>query len=113
MISKFKGKYRKLLAYIRHPFGITCLACGFLAVDRQELTPSERISLYCRCSAGGCPPLDEIRCFRSLWVDLDLTYSYPYPLEEVLDEVNRSHRGCKGFFKHKPGSSPSGHQELL
>lgn len=113
MVNKIKKKCCKFLAYIRHPFGITCMDCGFLAIGNKELTTSERIMLHCRGRGGSCPPLEAIWCFRSLWVVLDLTYPGNYPEVEVLDEVNKNQRECRGFFKYKPGWSPTGHQELL
>jgi len=99
-------------AYVRHPFGVTCLDCGFLSLEQQEVNTSERILLHCRGTAG-CPPLEYLRCFRSLWVDLDLAYPGGYPANDIFDKVLKQQRNCKGYFRYRPGWSPSGHQELL
>lgn len=112
MKRPIKRILHKLFAYIRHPFGVTCLQCGFLAIGEHELITSRRIMLHWRGRAG-CPPLDEIHCQRSFWVELDLTYPGNYPGDELIDEVNKNQRECKGFFKYKPGWSPSGHLDLL
>ena len=112
MIRKSQKMLYKLLAYIRHPFGVTCLHCGFLAISTRELISSERIMLQNRGQAG-CPVLAKIFCFRSLWIDLDLAYTAGYPDDEILDKVNKNQRHCRGFFKYKPGWSPSEHQGLL
>jgi hypothetical protein len=100
------------IAYVRHPFGVTCLDCGFLALEQQEVDTSDRILLHCR-GAGGCPPLEYLRCFRSLWVELDLVYFGGYPPDDIFDTVVKQRRNCKGYFRYRPGWSPSGHQELL
>lgn len=102
----------KVLSYLRHPVGVTCLDCGFLALGQEEVDTSARILLNCRGTTG-CPPLEYIRCFRSLWVDLDLTYPGDYPADEIFDMIEKQQRNCKGYFKYKPGWSPAGHQDLL
>lgn len=100
------------VSYVRHPLGVTCLDCGFLALGQQEVDTSTRILLHCRGTAG-CPPLENLRCFRSLWIDLDLTYFGGPPTDEIFDMVEKQQRNCKGYFRYKPGWSPTGHQDLL
>lgn len=107
--------FRKLastaVSYARHPFGVTCLDCGFLALGEKELSTASRILLHCK-GAAGCPPLEMIWCSRSLWVVYDLTY-VGTDAEGIFDEVQKERRGCKGFFRYRPGWSPTGHQDML
>lgn len=112
MINQVKENFNKLYAKIRHPLGVTCLECGFLAIGSHELNTSEREMLRCR-GCDGCPPLDKIWCFKSLWVELDLIYHGNYPGDDLLNEVNKNQRECWGFFRYRPGWTPSGHLELL
>jgi hypothetical protein len=100
------------ISYVRHPFGVTCLNCGFLALGQHEVDSAARILLHCRGTAG-CPPLEELLCLRSLWVDFNLTYSGSPPADEIFDMVQKQQRNCKGFFRYKPGWSPRDHRDLL
>lgn len=108
-------KVLKILAlavsYARHPIGVTCLDCGFLAIGDEEVSSSNRILLYCRGSAG-CPPLEGIRCFRALWLDYDLAY-VGMNADGIFDEILKQRRHCPGIFRYKPSWSPKEHQDLL
>lgn len=99
------------ISYVRHPFGVTCLNCGFLALGKKEVGKANRILLHLRGTAG-CPPLEELQCFRLLWVDYDLTYTGT-DTNGIFDEVQRARRNCQGFFRYRPGWAPTGHQDLL
>lgn len=112
MGKSIKNFAHSVVSYVRHPFGVTCLDCGFLAIGQQEVDTSDRILLHCRGTAG-CPPLEKLMCFRSLWVYFDLTYCGVPPADEIFDMVQKQQRNCKGYFRYMPGWSPSGHQELL
>jgi hypothetical protein len=85
MGKTLKSCVRNMFSYIHHPFGVTCLDCGFLALGQDEVNTADRIRLHCRGTVSGCPPLEIIQCFRSLWVDLDLTYSDSPPADEIFD----------------------------
>ena len=75
------------------------------------MSTADRVLLHVRGKAA-CPPLDVLGCCRSLWVDYDLTY-FGTSVAGVFDEVQKDRRDCVGFFRYKPGWSPSGHQDLL
>lgn len=113
MDKYLKNFGHNIFSYIRHPFGVTCLDCGFLVLGQDELNTTDRIRLHCKGTVSGCPPLECIQCFRSLWVDLDLTYSGSPPADVIFDKVGKQQRKCRGYFKYKPGCSPTGHQDLL
>jgi hypothetical protein len=108
-------KYQSIISFIRHPFGITCLKCGFLSVGDHEVDTSSRILLDCRGSAGN-PRMDLIKCYKSLWVNLDLEYFPGPPADEIFDMVTSEQRQCKGYLKYRPGWSPKDllikHQDL-
>ena len=104
---------RNVAAFAHHPRRITCLECGFLALDDKEVSTADRIRLHMRGTAGGCPSLEKLCCFRSLWVNFDLSYCGVPPADEIFDMVQKSQRNCKGFFRYRSGWSPSGHQDLL
>ncbi|MFH1595522.1 MAG: hypothetical protein ABIG94_04015, partial [Pseudomonadota bacterium] len=99
------------VSYARYPFGVTCLECGFLALGEKEVGTADRILLHIRGTAG-CPPLKELQCFRSLWVDYDLIYAGTDE-NGIFDEVQKQRRNCQGFFPYRPGWSPTGHKDLL
>ncbi len=101
-----------MASFARHPRRITCLECGFFSLEDKEVSSADRILLHMRGTAGGCPPLDSLGCWRSLWVEYDLTYC-GVDAGAILDEVQRDRRNCKGFFRYNSGNSPSDHQELL
>lgn len=98
-------------AWVRHPLGVTCLDCGFLALGDKEVSTANRMLLHVRGTAG-CPPLEELSCSRSLWTDYDLTYCR-VDAAAIFDEVGKQRRDCEGFFPCRPGWSPGGHQDLL
>src|SRR6266849_5049259 len=104
-----------ILEFARHPFPVTCLDCGFLALGDEEVTRADRIMLHCAGSAGApCSPeeLKNLNCTRSLWVDYELTY-LDGSAEGIFDELQRERRGCAGYLKYRPGFSPSEHRDLL
>ena len=97
-------------SYVAHPFGVTCLECGFLALGDREVSTADRMML---CARGVVlPPLDELHCSRSLWVFYDLNY-VKLDVGGIFDELGKQCRRCKGFFRYRPGWSPVGHQDLL
>ena len=53
---------------------------------------------------------EQTECFRSLWVEYDLTYFEP-SLEGVLDELLRCRDNCPGFFPYESGFTPAQHLE--
>ncbi len=53
---------------------------------------------------------EQTECFRSLWVEYDLTY-FEYSLEGVFDELKRSRDDCAGFFPYESGFTPAQHLE--
>src|SRR6266481_927494 len=64
-----------ILGFARHPLPVTCLDCGFLASDDEEVTRADRILLHCEGSAmlrSSPEELTNLNCTRSLWVDYDL-----------------------------------------
>lgn len=100
-----------VVAFARHPRRITCLDCGFLSFGDKEVSTANRILLHMRGQAG-CPSLDVLGCWRSLWIILDLSYFGGYPADEIFDMVEKQQRNCKGYFKYRPGLLPSDHQNL-
>jgi hypothetical protein len=112
MAKKFlRNLVRAAVAWVRHPAGVTCLDCGFLALGDEETTSTNRILLHAR-GVAGCPPLEGLRCSRSLWVEYDLTYC-GVNADALFHEVGKQRRECEGFFRYRPGWSPGGHQDLL
>jgi len=104
-----------ILGFARHPLPVTCLDCGFLALDDEEVTKADRIMLHCEGSAGlPCSPeeLTNLNCTRSLWVDYDLTY-LGGSAQGIFDELEQERRRCVGYLKYRPGFSPSEHRDLL
>jgi hypothetical protein len=101
-------------AYLRvnHPRRVTCLDCGFLSLGEAEVTHADRVMLHMKGTGGWCPSLDVLGCSRSLWVNYDLTYSGT-SAEVIFDELDLDRRSCDGFFKYKPGWTPTDHRELL
>ena len=102
---------RAAVAGVRHPFGVTCLDCGFLALGDNEVGEANRVLLRMKGS-GGCPPLEKLRCFRGLWVEYDLTF-IDVNAGAIFDELAKQRRDCEGFLRYKPGWSPSLHRDLL
>ena len=103
-----------ILGFARHPLPVTCLDCGFLALDDEEVTKADRIMLHCEGNAGlPCSPeeLTNLNCTRSLWVDYDLNLRNS--AQGIFDELQRERRGCAGYLKYRPGFSPSEHRDLL
>jgi hypothetical protein len=101
---------RSAPASVRHPKGMTCLDCGFLAFADWEVSTANRVLLFARGQAG-CPPLNELRCTKQLWVDYDLTY-FGGSTEGLFDELQRRRRPCVGFLRYRPGRSPREHLDL-
>jgi hypothetical protein len=104
-----------ILGFVRHPFPVTCLDCGFLALGDDEVTRADRILLHGEGSAGlPCSPeeITDLNCTRSLWVDYDLTY-FDGSAQGIFDELEQERGCCAGFLKYRPGFSPSEHRDLL
>lgn len=101
-------KLKALAAFLRRPFRVTCLGCGFLAYKgADEVYKATRLVL----PSKGTIPLseeyvDNLRCSRSLWVGFAVHGDPP------LDEVS-IHRHCEGFRRYKPGLSPQEHMKCL
>ncbi|MCX5888491.1 MAG: hypothetical protein NTY36_03460 [Deltaproteobacteria bacterium] len=113
--KNLKKLTRAAVCYVRHPVGVTCLDCGFLTLGRKEVTTADRMRLHATSDRGGpadLPPVEEIWCFRSLWIEYDLIYAGP-SIEGIFDELQRQRRDCEGFLRYRPGWSPTGHQDLL
>ena len=104
-----------VISCVRHPLGairrVTCLDCGFLHLDGNEVCKASRIELGCRETAGG-PALEKIQCFSKLWLEYDLIY-FGFCAEGKFNELEKHRHDCEGFFAYRPGWSPSGHQDLL
>ncbi len=119
MFHKYTGRIGKSLrklasggiSYGRHPFGVTCLDCGFLALGDTEVSTANRILLHAKGLAKS-PPLEELWCSRSLWVDYELSY-FATDAGVIFDEVRKQRRHCEGFPRYRPGWSPTAHQDLL
>ncbi len=106
---------QSILGFARHPFPVTCLDCGFLALGDEEVTRAGRIMLHCEGKAGlPCSPeeLTNLNCTRSLWVDYDVMYKRD-SVQGIFDELEQDRRGCTGYLKYRPGFSPSEHRDLL
>lgn len=101
---------RSITAHIVHPKSTTCLECGFLAIDGDAVKEAFRIQLQLKGIAG-CPPVEELRCIKSLWVDYDLHYAAP-DAEAIFNELLKRRRPCKGFFPYESPYSPDKHLEL-
>ncbi len=96
------------ISYARHPFGITCLDCGFLTVVDNEVSTADRLLLSCRQESI---PLEKLWCSRRLWIDYELCYDGC--AESIFKCLEKQRRNCEGFFRYRPGWSPSGHLDLL
>ncbi len=105
------GKLRAALASLRHPKGMTCLDCGFLAVGDGEVRRADRVHLWAHDRLA-CPPLNKLHCIRKLWVSHDLGYLDAGP-DAFFDELQKKRRPCEGYLKYRPGWSPAEHKELL
>lgn len=99
------------LAFLRHPRGMTCLECGFLALNDREVSKADRVLLACSGEAG-CPPLNQLRCVRKLWVNYDLQ-NFENSRDGLFEEIQQRRRPCEGFLRYRPGWSPDEHKELL
>jgi hypothetical protein len=97
-------------AYVLHPKGMTCLDCGFLALDDREVSTANRVLLGANGEAG-CPPLNKLHCTKKLWVSYDLKY-FNDSREGIFDELQRRRRPCVGFLLYRPGRSPLEHRAL-
>jgi hypothetical protein len=89
---------------------MTCLNCGFLALADGEVSTANRVLLGANGEAG-CPPLDQLRCNKELWVDYDLTY-FNGSTQGLFDELQKLRRPCVGFLRYRPGRSPREHLDL-
>lgn len=90
---------------------MTCLTCGFLALGDREVGRANR-DLLAASGEDRCPPLDKLHCTKSLWVDYELGY-FDDSRDGVFAELEKRRRPCEGFFRYRPGCSPSGHQDLV
>jgi len=103
--KKFKRIVRSVVSHLWHPKGMTCLECGFLAFGDCEVIGDDRRDLSVR-GVAGCPPLQDIQCFKKLWgrdvIDAD----------GIFSEIEKRRRPCKGFFPYRPGYSPPEHRGL-
>ena len=108
---KYWRIFRSAASHVRHPKGVTCLDCGFLALADGETSSGNRILLGADGTAG-CPPLDKLQCAKSLWVNYDLNCFFDTDAAALFDEVKKRRRPCVGFLKYVPGSSPSEHKAL-
>jgi hypothetical protein len=110
------------LTYLRHPKGVTCLKCGFLAFGNEEMITINRGCLsvglapfLTKASAATIsqnavsPDFEQMNanCFKSLWVREATLPGYG-----IFDEVVKRRRPCEGFFPYRPGYSPSEHRTL-
>lgn len=109
--NRIKGRARHLAHWVRHPRLITCLECGFLALGTSEVSEADRFRLASRGSTG-YPPLDQLCCARSLWVEYDLMY-VSTNADALFKELEADRRGCSGFLRHRKGWRPSEHKDLL
>ena len=96
---------RGAVARVFHPKGMTRLDCGFLALDDSAVKEAFRIQLSLK-GVAGCPPIKELHCTKSLWIDSDLLG------EDIFNELLKRRPPCKGFFPYRPGYSPSEHLAL-
>jgi hypothetical protein len=62
-------------------------------------------------SSAVMPNLDDLCCYRELWVTYDLTY-VGNPDGPKLDEVT-ARRHCEGFLRYHPGLPPVEHMQRL
>lgn len=97
-----------IIRRIRHPTKVTCLECGFLSFGKAEATAEDRVLLG-DFNMSPSISLDNLYCFRSLW----LGSVYGRGDEAIIDEIAADRRGCTGFDRHRPGFTPSEHLDLL
>lgn len=95
---------------MRHPKGMRCLECGFLALDDGEVRTADRIQLGADGEAGH-PPLNKLRCIKKLWVNYDLTY-FDDSRQGLFDELQERRRPCVGYLQYRPGRSPHEHLDF-
>ena len=108
MAAMRRTKY-KAVKFLRRPFRVTCLACGFLACEDAEVDDGTRVLLGTSGQSARMPSqayLDALGCRRSQWIDHDL---FGTPLFDVVNERQR----CKAFLRYKPGFSPEEHMKRL
>ncbi len=101
---------RRAAAYLRHPKGMTCLNCGFLALADGEVSPANRVLLGANGEAG-CPPINKLRCTKKLWISYDLTY-FDDSRDGLFAELRERRRPCVGFLRYRPVRSPREHLDL-
>lgn len=122
MLSK-QETLRDAITHLRHPKGMSCLECGFLAFGDGEMITFNRgflreglFPFLTKASAATLPQQHGIsphlehthpNCFKSLWVRDSERAGYG-----IIDEVVKRRRPCEGFFPYKPGYSPSEHRAL-
>jgi hypothetical protein len=100
-----------LVSYLKHPFGVCCLDCGFLALGKTELNSAERIQLRVRGTCG-CPSLEALWCYRQLWIEYNLTYSGSCA-EGIFSEIEKQRRDREGILRNWPGWTPIQHYDTL
>lgn len=109
--QKLKQELKKVLLFIRRPLRVTCADCGFLAFGNDEAHEASRTLLGAKGSAGLPGRMEDLQCYRSQWVQYDLTY-FDHSVDGQLDEVAYP-RHCKEFLRYKPGLSPKEHMQCL
>jgi hypothetical protein len=80
-----------------------------LSFGEAEATVADRVMLGAR-GEGPCPSLEDLQCFRSLWIAYAIHGGGD---EGVFSELEVDRRGCEGFLRHRPGWSPNEHRDLL
>lgn len=105
-----KKQLHKLKAWSKPRTRHTCLECGFLALDNNELSSPDRTLLHTHLGGRsmGLPDWQKIWCAKRLWVFYETTYVGP-AFEGLQAELSQSRDYCPGWYKYKPGYSPQKH----
>lgn len=100
----------KLMVRLRPRARHTCLECGFLALDNDELSHTDRVLLHTHLGGRsmGLPNWQKIWCAKHLWDFYEAGYVEP-AFEGLEIELSQSRSRCTGWYKHRPGYSPQKH----
>jgi hypothetical protein len=105
-----RKRFGKLKVWVKPGAKNTCLECGFLGLDDDELSYTDRILLQTHLAGQsmGLPNWEKIWCAKHLWVYYETGYVGP-AFEGLEAELSRSREHCHGWYKYRPGYSPQKH----
>ena len=109
-VNEMKEQLGRIRVWLKPRARRTCLECGFVALDNNELNHTDRVLLYTHLGGVGMglPDWQKIWCAKHLWVLYETGYVGP-ALEGLEHELSLSRSHCPGWYKHKQGNPPQKH----